>query len=135
ELSRETDIKLVATNDVHYLQPEDAAMQDVLICIGTGKTIEDQDRMRMMTDQLYLKDAEEMAALFRHVPEAIANTVELSEKCDFELTLGRAALPEFQPIPAGMSSAEYLAELCRDGLAARYSGLPQWAEEEAFRKQ
>lgn len=135
ELARETGIKLVATNDVHYLQPGDAAVQDVLICIGTGKTVEDEDRLQMMTDQLYLKSADEMAALYRHVPEAIANTVEIADKCELELTLGRAALPVFRPVPEGMSSADYLAALCRDGLASRYGGLPQWTEAAAFREE
>ncbi|MBH5317241.1 DNA polymerase III subunit alpha [Paenibacillus sp. GSMTC-2017] len=134
ELSRETNIKLVATNDVHYLQPEDAAVQDVLICIGTGKSVDDTDRMRIMTDQLYMKSGDEMASLFRHVPEAIAHTIEIANKCDLELTLGRAALPVFRPVPAGTSSARYLAELCLDGLNSRYAGLDDWVEGAGFRK-
>ncbi|RJX41495.1 DNA polymerase III subunit alpha [Paenibacillus pinisoli] len=133
ELARETGIKLVATNDVHYLRPEDAGVQDVLICIGTGKTVEDADRMRMSTDQLYMKSGEEMAALYRHVPEAIAHTIEIADKCNLELTFGRAALPVFRPVPAGATSAQYLAELCRNGLASRYAGLPAWADESDFR--
>lgn len=135
ELSRETGIKLAATNDVHYLRAEDAAVQDVLLCIGTGKTVEDADRMRMLTDQLYMKSADEMGKLYRHVPEALEHTVEIAEKCDFELKLGRAPLPVFRPVPAGMSSAEYLSVLCRDGLTARYAGLPEWAADEDFRIQ
>ncbi|MEK3881742.1 DNA polymerase III subunit alpha [Paenibacillus sp. PL2-23] len=133
ELAGSTGIKLAATNDVHYLRPEDAAVQDVLICIGTGKTVEDGDRLRMSTDQLYLKSGEEMAALFRHAPEAIANTVEIADKCELELTLGRAALPVFRPVPQGASSAQYLAELCRDGLQKRYAALPEWREDAGFR--
>jgi len=123
-LARDLGIKLVATNDAHYLQPEDAAMQDVLICIGTGKAVDDEDRLKMATDQLYLKSGDEMAALFRHVPEAIANTLEIADKCRLELTLGRAALPTFRPVPEGMTSADYLAELCRSGLDERYEGMP-----------
>ncbi|MBD3917689.1 DNA polymerase III subunit alpha [Paenibacillus sp. PR3] len=123
-LARELGIKLAATNDAHYLQPEDAAMQDVLICIGTGKTVDDEDRLKMATDQLYLKSGDEMAALFRHVPEAIANTLEIADKCRLELTLGRAALPTFRPVPEAMTSADYLAELCRGGLEERYEGMP-----------
>lgn len=133
ELARELDIKLAATNDVHYLQPEDAEVQDVLICIGTGKTVEDGDRLRIGTNQLYMKSAEEMKTLFRHVPEAIAHTVEIADKCNLELKLGRAALPVFRPVPDGSSSSGYLAELCRDGLVARYSGMPAWTEDENFR--
>ncbi|WP_424768161.1 DNA polymerase III subunit alpha [Paenibacillus sp. sgz302251] len=134
ELSRETGIKLAATNDVHYLRAEDAEVQDVLLCIGTGKTVEDPDRMRMLTDQLYMKSADEMAMLYRHVPEAIANTVEIAGKCELELTLGRAALPVFRPVPSGMSSSAYLATLCRDGLTARYAGQPQWAADKLYRE-
>lgn len=132
-LADETGIKLVATNDVHYLRPEDAEVQDVLLCIGTGKTVDDADRMRMLTNQLYMKSAEEMAALYRHVPQAIANTLEIADKCSFELSLGRAPLPVFRPVPDGMSSAQYLSELCKDGLQARYAGLPEWAADEEFR--
>ncbi|MCM3630029.1 DNA polymerase III subunit alpha [Paenibacillus glycanilyticus] len=135
ELARETGIKLTATNDVHYLTTEDAAVQDVLICIGTGKSVDDTDRMKMQTDQLYMKSGEEMALLFRHVPEAILHTAEIADKCSLELTFGRAALPVFRPVPGGMSSAAYLADLCRNGLASRYSGLPQWAEDPAFRER
>jgi len=123
-LAREIGVKLAATNDAHYLRPEDAAMQDVLICIGTGKTVDDEDRLKIASDQLYLKSGDEMAALFRHVPEAIANTAEIADKCRLELTLGRAALPTFRPVPAGMTSAGYLAELCGNGLDTRYEGAP-----------
>lgn len=135
KLAADTGIKLAATNDVHYLRAEDAAMQDVLICIGTGKTIEDADRLRMLTDQMYLKTAEEMALLYQHVPEALANTMEIAGKCELELTLGRAALPIFRPVPAGMSSSEYLITLCRDGLMARYAGMPEWAADVDFRQK
>jgi len=134
ELARELGIKLAATNDVHYLHAEDAAVQDVLLCIGTGKTMEDADRMRIQTDQLYMKSAEEMALLFRHAPDAIANTIEIADKCELELTLGRAALPVFKPVPDGMSSSSYLETLCRDGLQARYAGLQQWIDDSSFRE-
>ncbi|WP_236345038.1 DNA polymerase III subunit alpha [Paenibacillus plantiphilus] len=133
ELSRETGIPLVATNDAHYLQPADAAVQDVLICIGTGKTVEDEGRFRMATDQLYLKSAEEMERLFEHVPEAVARTAEIASKCELELTFGRAMLPSFRPIPGEMTSASYLAALCREGLESRYAGSSQWTEDAAFK--
>ncbi|MDQ6422339.1 DNA polymerase III subunit alpha [Paenibacillus sp. LHD-117] len=131
-LARELGIKLVATNDVHYLRPEDAEVQDVLICIGTGKTVEDGDRLRIGTNQLYMKSAGEMEALFRHVPEAIAHTVEIADKCELQLTLGRAALPTFRPVPEGSSSSRYLADLCKDGLMSRYAGVPAWTTDESF---
>ncbi|MFX3635275.1 MAG: DNA polymerase III subunit alpha [Candidatus Pristimantibacillus sp.] len=135
ELARETGIKLVATNDVHYLTAEDAEVQDVLLCIGTGKTVDDEDRMRMLTDQLFMKSEPEMERLFRHVPEALAHTSEIADKCNLELTFGRAALPIFRPVPEAMSSTAYLTELCKDGLLARYSGLPEWAGDQSFRQK
>lgn len=135
ELSRETGIPLAATNDVHYLQPADAAVQDVLICIGTGKTVEDEGRFKMSTDQLYLKSPEEMAQLFQHVPEAVARTEEIASKCELELTFGRAMLPSYSPIPGAMTSASYLAALCREGLESRYAGRSEWTEDAAFKEK
>ncbi|MFD0716469.1 DNA polymerase III subunit alpha [Paenibacillus sp. GCM10027626] len=134
-LSRETGIALAATNDVHYIEAADAVMQDVLICIGTGKTVEEEGRLRIATDQLYLKSGEEMEALFRHVPEAVARTAEIAAKCNLELTFGRTLLPAFAPLPEGMSSADYLAALCKEGLEARYAGLPEWSADAAFRAE
>jgi DNA polymerase-3 subunit alpha len=134
-LSRATGIPLVATNDVHYLEPADAAMQDVLISIGTGKTIEDDDRMKMMSDQMYLKSGEEMALLFRQAPDAVSRTAENAAKCSLELTFGRALLPSFGPIPSSMTSSSYLNALCHEGLEARYAGTPEWAADAALRDQ
>ncbi|MFC4102796.1 DNA polymerase III subunit alpha [Paenibacillus xanthanilyticus] len=133
ELSKETGIPLAATNDVHYLHPDDAAVQDVLICIGTGKTVDDEDRMRMLTDQMYLKSANQMAELFRQAPDAVARTAEIAAKCNLELTFDRALLPSFGPLPQGMTSASYLAVLCAEGLEARYAGKPEWNEDREFR--
>lgn len=133
-LSRETGISLVATNDVHYLQPADHTAQDILICIGTGKTVEDTERMRITTDQLYLKSSDEMSALFRHVPEAIANTRVIADKCRLELEFGRSILPEFKPIPDGLTAAQYLFELCHAGLERRYGSTESWSDP-AYREQ
>ncbi len=121
KLAEETGIELVATNDVHYIRQEDAALQDLLICIGTGKTVDDPERLRMTTDQLYFKSAEEMASLFLHVPQAITNTVRIAAECELELELGRSVLPSFSPLPEGLDAAAYLRELCYEGLAARYA--------------
>ncbi|MDB4865774.1 MAG: polymerase subunit alpha, partial [Cohnella sp.] len=134
KLAEETGIPLVASNDSHYLTEEDHALQDVLLCIGTGKTQEDPDRLKIATTQLFLKSGEQMDALFRHVPEAITNTAVIADRCSLELDFGRHVLPEFSPLPEGMDAAAYLAELCRDGLAARYTGLPQW-QDAAFRSK
>ncbi|TNJ59515.1 DNA polymerase III subunit alpha [Paenibacillus hemerocallicola] len=119
-LSRETGIPLIVTNDVHYIKASDQAVQDVLNCIGTGKTLDDTDRLRFTTDQLYLKSGEEMRRLFAHVPEALANTAVVADRCDLKLEFGGSISPEFQPIPEGLTAGGYLAELCWQGLAARY---------------
>ncbi|MFP4974337.1 DNA polymerase III subunit alpha [Paenibacillus sp. CN-4] len=125
-LARECGIPLVATNDVHYLERADAEVQDVLICIGTGTTVEDEERFRIGTDQLYLKSGEEMARLFPHVPEALENTAVIAEKCNLELEFGRHILPEYRPIPEGSDAGAYLRQLCEEGLEERYRGTPLW---------
>ncbi|WP_426452060.1 DNA polymerase III subunit alpha [Paenibacillus sp. S-38] len=132
-LGRETGIPLVATNDVHYVYEPDHAMQDILICIGTGKTVEDEDRLRIHSSQLFLKSAEEMGRLFPHVPEAIENTRVIAGRCELELEFGRSILPQFDPIPEGLTASDYLAELCRTGLQERYASLSEW-EDEAWRR-
>lgn len=133
-LAEETGIPLVATNDSHYLREEDHALQEVLLCIGTGKTLEDPDRMKMTTTQLYLKSGEEMAALFRHVPEAVTNSGVIAERCNLELIFDRRVLPQFAPLPEGMSAGDYLASLCREGLETRYAGTPEW-QDAGFRRE
>ncbi|MDK8182296.1 DNA polymerase III subunit alpha [Paenibacillus sp. UMB4589-SE434] len=131
DLARELDIPLVCTNDVHYIEEADAAMQDVLICIGTGKTVEDETRLRIASNQLYFKNGEQMNALFAHVPEAIHNTSRIADACNVELEFGHSVLPEFQPLPEGLAAGQYLRELCEQGLLERYQHLSEW-EEEAF---
>ena len=131
-LAEETGIPLAATNDVHYVHAEDAETQDVLICIGTGKSVDDEDRMRMTVDQNYLKSADEMEQLFRYAPEALRNTVRIADKCELELELGRALLPAFGPLPAGEDSDSYLRLLCERGLEARYGDDPRWRDEPGF---
>ncbi|MEY4480793.1 MAG: hypothetical protein RLZZ267_1471 [Bacillota bacterium] len=128
-LSQETEIPLIATNDAHYLHQEDSLVQDILICIGTGKTMDDETRLKMKTDQMYLKSAEQMAALFPHVPEAIANTRRVADSCNVKLALGESILPSFSPIPEGMTSESYLRQLCEQGLQERYASSPEWADE------
>ncbi|WP_342439248.1 DNA polymerase III subunit alpha [Paenibacillus sp. FSL L8-0436] len=129
-LAAECDIPLAATNDVHYLAKEDAEVQDVLICIGTGKTVDDEERLKIGTDQLFFKSGEQMAALFPHVPEAILNTEAIAGKCNLELTFGGHILPEYSPLPEGLDAAAYLRELCRSGLEERYADTPLWASPE-----
>ncbi|MFC3798607.1 DNA polymerase III subunit alpha [Cohnella sp. GCM10012308] len=122
KLADELGIPLAATNDSHYLNEEDHVLQDVLICIGTGKTVDDQDRFRIGTSQLYMKTGDEMSALFRHRPEAVTNTSVIAERCELEIDLGTHILPKFSPIPEGMTAETYLAELCLAGLRMRYDG-------------
>lgn len=123
DLARRLNLPLVATNDVHYLAPGDAELQDVALCIQTGKTLEDVDRLRFATDQLYLRSPEEMERLFAAVPEAVENTLAIAERVDFELPLGRTYLPAF-PVPGGAAPEEYLADLCQRGMAERYGSAP-----------
>ncbi|MCC8079219.1 MAG: DNA polymerase III subunit alpha [Oscillospiraceae bacterium] len=118
----ETGIPLVLTNDAHYLTRDDAPVQDVLMCIQTGKTLSDPARMRFTGSEFYLKSEQEMAQLFPELPEAMENTVQIAEKCSFDFEFGHYHLPEF-PLPAGETdSFAYLQKLCLAGLAKRYPG-------------
>lgn len=129
KLASELSIPLVATNDVHYLDTEDAEVQDVLICIGTGKSVDDENRFKIDINQLYLKSEEEMMKLFPHVPEAIHNTVAIADKCQLDLQFDRHILPRYRPIPDEHSSESYLKQLCHAGLEERYQLLPMWQDE------
>ena len=123
-ISRETGIPLVLTNDVHYLRREDAYAQDVLMCIQTGKTVDDPNRMKFNADGLYLKSEEEMRALFPDVPEAADNTQVIADACDLEFEFGHYHLPKFD-VPEGYTSKEYLEKLCRQGFQERYGDRPE----------
>jgi DNA polymerase-3 subunit alpha len=118
-MSEELDIPLVATSDVHYVNREDAASHDLLMCIGTNTSINDENRRKIAGDFLYLKSPEEMAELFRDIPQAIENTGRIADKCNLELEFGRLHLPEID-LPDGKSADEYLAELCHEGLPQYY---------------
>lgn len=118
-LARELDVPLIATNDVHYTRREDSGTHDVLLCIQTGKTTNEPNRMRMPNDSFYLRTAEEMAVLFAEVPEALTNTLRVAEMCELELEFGRYHLPPFE-VPEGHDAQSYLRQLCEDGLQRRY---------------
>lgn len=120
-LHEETGIPFVATNDVHYVRQEDAVTQDVLICIQTSSTIDDENRMRFANDQFYLKSEDEMRRIFAGIPEACDNTSRIAEQCDVSISFGELHLPDFHA-PEGMSNSEYLRKLCTDGLVYRYGG-------------
>lgn len=123
-LHDETGIPLVVTNDAHYLRKEDAYSHDVLLCIQTGKTLNDINRMKYEPQNFYLRSTEEMAALFPTHPEAIENTGRIAGRCNLEFTFGKYHLPEFQ-LPEGYDSATYLRELCDKGFAERYPDRPE----------
>ncbi len=120
KLSREFDIPLVATNDAHYLTADHAAAHDILLCIGTQKTVAERDRLRFPTDEFYFKSGEEMAKIFSEVPEAIRNTVEVAEKCNLILELNQTNhYPVFE-LPENINRKDYLIQQCKIGLRARY---------------
>ena len=119
QLSAETGIPLVATNDVHFVRREDAKAQDVLMCIQTGKRYSDENRMRFETDQFYLRSPDEMKKLFASTPEAVENTVRIAEMCNVEMDFGRSILPDFQ-VPDGLTAEEYLRKLSFEGAHFRF---------------
>jgi len=118
-ISKEADIPLVATNDVHYIHAADAKAHEVLLCIQTGKTMLDETRMSFDSDQFYLKSPEEMYALFPYAKEALENTQKIADRCNVEITFNEYKLPKFE-IPKGQTSKEYLISLCEAGLVTRY---------------
>ena len=123
-LARETGLPLVITNDAHYLRKEDAAMQDVLLCIQTGKTVDDTNRMKFQTEEFYLKSEEELRQLFPNCEEAFENTAKIAEMCNLEFTFHEYHLPSF-PVPEGVTNEEYFRQLCYDGFKERYHNPPK----------
>ena len=128
-MHQETGIPLVATNDAHYLRKEDAESHDVLLCIQTGKTVDDANRMRYEPQNFYLRSTEEMEQLFGGYPEAIENTQRIADRCQFDFTFGKYHLPEFK-LPPGYDSPTYLRKLCEEGFLERYG-----TEKESYRQQ
>ena len=143
KLARELDLPLVATNDSHYLARGDAAAHDVLLCIGTGKTVADQNRLKFMTDEFYVKSAEEMRELFADVPDACDNTLEIVKRIDIKLPEKQFNIPVY-PVPQGDQGAqlsfvqktpeEFLREICEQGLVERY-GPERAANDAALRER
>ena len=118
KIARDIGVGLVGANDVHFLRRSDHDAHDVMLCIGTGKMVQDENRMRYVPE-LYLKSPAEMHEIFRDFPEAISNTLEIGERCHFDLEFGRSKYPEY-PVPAGKTREGYLRELCYQGLRERY---------------
>ena len=118
-LSRELNIPLVATNDVHYVDKDDAKIQDILMCLQMQKTIDDENRMKFPSDEFYLKSREEMEQLFPELEEALDNTNEIAERCNVEFEFHKYHLPRYD-VPEGYTTNGYFRELCRKGLEERY---------------
>ena len=118
EIGRKLDLPLVATNDCHYLRREDATAHEVLLCIQTGKTLNDSDRMRFASNEFYFKSPEEMRNAFSAYPDALRNTIEIAERCNLELKFGQLHLPDFE-VPQGETLDTYLEKMAREGLRKR----------------
>ena len=127
-LSKETGIPLVATNDCHYLHHEDAHAQEVLLCIQTGKTMGDANRMKFATDQFYFKTAAEMAKVFGEIPDALSRTVDIAARCNVKIERILNPFPEFK-VPGGHDSASYFEKVVREGFATRVPQLERLAKE------
>ena len=123
-LARETGLPMVITNDAHYLRKEDADIQDVLLCIQTGKSVDDLNRMRFETQEFYLKSEEELRSLFPVCDEAFENTVKIAERCNVEFTFHEYHLPAY-PVPEGYTNEEYFRKLCYEGFQERYPDAPE----------
>ena len=123
-LARDLEMPLVCTNDVHYLKRDDYRAHDLLLCIGTGKTVNDASRMKYYGDQFYLKTPEEMAQVFGHVPEALTNTVAIADRCNVDLSDDGPYLPNFQ-VPEGFTVDSYFEHMLRQGFEMR---LPRFQE-------
>ena len=122
EIAKKTNTPVVATNDCHYLRKEDAFAHEVLLCIDTGKKIDDPSRMRFSTDQFYYKSPDEMIKLFSHIPDAAKNTLKIAEKCNLTLDFSHTYLPHFE-VPRGEAPEAYLKKLCEAGLKKRYEKI------------
>ncbi|MGB9856940.1 MAG: DNA polymerase III subunit alpha [Dictyoglomaceae bacterium] len=121
-LAKEFEVPLVATNDVHYLNKEDAELHDILLCIQTGSKLQDKNRLRFGSDEFYLRPQEEMERLFDNVPSALENTYKIAEKCDLELTLNNIILPTFE-VPEGETLESYFEKLCWENAEKRFKNL------------
>lgn len=124
KISRHTGIPLVCTNDVHFIDPEDAKTQKVLICIATNKTVNDENALEFDSDRFYLKTEDEMRELFDYVPEAIENTQKIADMCNFDFEFGKTKLPNFT-VPDGISHFDYMRNICYKGISKRYGENPK----------
>ncbi|HHT9125939.1 MAG TPA: DNA polymerase III subunit alpha [Candidatus Brocadiia bacterium] len=123
-IGKELGIPLVATNDIHYMLPEDSKAHDVLLCINTGKTLQDTKRLHFATNQFYFKSPTEMETIFKDFPQAIGNTTEIMRRCNLRLEFGKMHLPRFIP-PCGFTNQEYLQKICKEGALKRYGRIDE----------
>ncbi|MFC2092005.1 DNA polymerase III subunit alpha [Elusimicrobiota bacterium] len=122
EISKKTGIKCVATNDCHYIEKDDAYAQEILMCIGTARKIDDPNHLRFSTEEYYLKSENEMGVLFKDYTQALQNTLEVAEKCNLTIEFNNNYLPEYE-VAAGMTKQKYLKKLCKEGVRSRYGSL------------
>ena len=125
ELSEKCGVKLVATNDVHYINREDAKIQDILVCIGTNRIIEEKDRMKFEGSEYYLKSPEDMAKIFKELPDALKNTREIAERCNVDFTFGKLELPYFEAPKEYENDEKYLRALCEEKIKTRYDVITE----------
>lgn len=121
-MSKKLNIPLVATNDVHYIKKEDYRAHDILLCIQTGKTVDEENRMRYPSDEFYLKSPDEMYDMFSNVPESLENTIKIADQCNFDYEFHKSKLPKF-PLPEDTDPYEYMKDLCYKGLYKRYNDV------------
>jgi DNA polymerase-3 subunit alpha len=133
EISARTGIPLICTNDAHYLRREDAPAHDVLLCIGTGRTVQDAERMRYASDQFYFKSFEEMRQVWGHMPEAMLNTVKIAERCELKIEAGELQVPNFA-VPPGYTSDSYFEKVVREGFDSRRPYLESMASAGMLKK-
>ena len=131
DIHKKLGIPLTGTNDCHYLKAEDARPHEIMLCLQTGKTLKDTNRMKFDTDQLYVKSTEEMVAEFAELPDAVLNTCRIAEQCNLELPFGASHLPQYQ-VPEGFSRESYLKKLAEEGLAQRLKNRPTGLPKEAY---
>ena len=122
DIGKKLDIPIVATNNCHYLEKGDFRSHEILLCLQTGKTMDDPHRMKYHSDEYYFKSPEEMTELFRHLPEAIENTIKIAERCNLEMELGTINLPEY-PVPESYTLYSYLEERTQEGLDERFQAM------------
>lgn len=122
KIGKKLDIPVVATNDIHYMNMDDATAHDALLCINTGKHLSDEQRLRFGSNEFYFKNFDEMYAIFRDIPGAVENTFKIAERCHVEMTFGKVHLPKFSS-PKGMTNSDYLRKLCEEGAVKKYGSL------------